>query len=177
MTLAWPTCLRSPATLSRTVARLTSACAGASMTVQSARSAGRGPRPMLVFEVLAGADLDLGAVDARIARVGQAQAVGGQHVLAVRPVRPLLVLVADTGPEHQLGARAGVVPVGQAAAKDAERLVGVERPLLGIAAVAGPDVNLVAVGGVASRVVEALPVGPLDLTAYRRDYPVERNRP
>src|SRR5262249_18623850 len=161
MTLAWPTCLRSPATLSRTVARLTSAWAGGSMTPQSARSAGLRARPMLVFEVLAGADLYLSAVNGRIARVGQAQAVGGQHVLAVGAVRPLLVLVADTGPEHQLGARAGVVPVGQAAAKDAERLVGVERPFLRVAAVAGPDVDLVAVDGRAAAVVKALPVGPL----------------
>src|SRR5215471_3712693 len=68
MTLAWPTCLRSPATLSRTVARLTSACAGASMTLQSARSAGLWQGPVLVFEVLAGADLDLSAVNARVAR-------------------------------------------------------------------------------------------------------------
>src|SRR5215472_18338596 len=143
------------------------------MTVQSASSAGRGPRPLLVFEVLTGADLDLGAVDARTVRIGQAQAVGGQHVLAVLPVRPLLVFVADAGPEHQLGARAGVVPVGQAAAKDAERLVGVERPLLGVAAVAGPDVDLVAVGGVAPRVVETLAVGPLDPGAYGRNDPVE----
>src|SRR5260370_297997 len=98
-------------------------CAVASMARQSASSAGLGQRPVLVFEVLSGADLDLGAVDAGIARVGQAQAVGGQHVFAVGPVRPLLVLVADAGPEHQLGARAGVLPAAYAAAQDTERLV------------------------------------------------------
>src|SRR5215472_11610756 len=133
------------------------------------------PGPVLVGEVGALADHDLGAVRRRAARVGQAHAVELQHVLAVGPVRPGLRGVAVAGPDHQLGTGTTLAGVVEALAEDRQGTSG-EGPLLGWGVVARPDVHLVAVSGTGPKVVEALTVVTRDRLAGEVDRPVERHR-
>src|SRR6202041_1430483 len=90
-------------------------------------------------------------------RVGRAQAGRGVGELAVGPLRPPLAGAAVAAGPHQLPAVGGAAAGdGQAAAVGADRVVGGDGPALGGTGDAGLELDVGAVGGPVTRVLQAL---------------------
>src|SRR3981189_2354100 len=116
---------------------------------------------MLVGAVVGLLALQLGAGGRAEARVVQAQAVEPVHELTVGLPGPLLVRAAGTAQELHLGTGSGVV---EALALGLQLPVEGVRPGLRRGAVAGKDLDPVAVDGGIPPVVDALALVPRDRT-------------